>query len=49
MASKVKVYSVKNGVESQMGDTFDEPAVLAIPMEKLTGVIQTPRSIGPAI
>ena len=39
----------KNGVESQMGDTFDEPAIMALPQSKLTGVIQTPRSIGPAI
>jgi hypothetical protein len=31
-----------------MSDIFDEPAILALPPEKLTGVIQTPRSIGPA-
>jgi hypothetical protein len=39
----------KNGVESEMSDIFDEPAILALPPETLTGVIQTPRSIGPAI
>jgi hypothetical protein len=38
-----------NGVESQMGDVFDEPAILKIPREKLTGEIQMPRSTGPAI
>ena len=38
-----------NGVPSDMGDTFDEPAILALPQEKLTGVIQQPRSIGPAV
>jgi hypothetical protein len=31
-----------------MSDVFDEPAILALPPEALTGVIQTPRSIGPA-
>jgi hypothetical protein len=31
-----------------MGDTFDEPAILALPAESLTGVIRTPQSIGPA-
>jgi hypothetical protein len=31
-----------------MGDIFDEPAILAIPKEKLTGVIQTPILAGPA-
>jgi mannose-6-phosphate isomerase-like protein (cupin superfamily) len=39
----------RNGVESQMGDVFDEPAIMQLPREKLTGVIQMPRSIGPAI
>ena len=38
-----------NGVPSDMSDTFDEPAILALPQEKLTGVIQQPRSIGPAV
>jgi len=37
-----------SGVPSEMGDIFDEPAIMAIPKEKLTGVIQQPRSIGPA-
>jgi uncharacterized RmlC-like cupin family protein len=39
----------KMGVASEMGDTFDEAAILALDPKKLTGVIQTPRSIGPAI
>lgn len=37
----------KTGVESQMGDIFDEMAIRSLPKEKLTGVIQQPRSIGP--
>ena len=37
------------GVRSEMGDTFDEPAIRAIPRESMTGVIRTPGSIGPAI
>ncbi|MFM1814955.1 MAG: hypothetical protein RLZ98_1650 [Pseudomonadota bacterium] len=39
----------KTGVKSEMGDIFDEPALLAIPEDQLKGVIKTPRSIGPAI
>lgn len=39
----------RNGVESQMGDTFDEKAIMALGPEALTGVISTPRSIGPAV
>lgn len=39
----------KNGVPSEMGDIFDEEEIMNLPKEKLTGVIQTPRSIGPAI
>ena len=39
----------ETGVASSMGDLFDEAAIMAIPKDKLTGVIQTPRSIGPAI
>jgi hypothetical protein len=39
----------ETGVESQMGDTFDEPAILALPPEELTGVIRQPHSIGPAV
>jgi mannose-6-phosphate isomerase-like protein (cupin superfamily) len=39
----------KTGIKSLMGDLFDEPAILALPKEKLTGVIQNPQSIGPAI
>jgi hypothetical protein len=38
----------ETGVKSEMSDIFDEPAILALPPESLTGVIQTPRSIGPA-
>lgn len=37
------------GVPSEMGEIFDEPAILALPPETLTGVIRTPRSIGPAV
>jgi hypothetical protein len=39
----------KTGVESEMGDLFDENAVMNLPDEKLTGVIRTPKSIGPAV
>jgi hypothetical protein len=39
----------ETGVESQMRDIFDEPAILSLPPEALTGVISTPRSIGPAV
>lgn len=37
------------GVKSQMSDVFDEPAIMKLPQEELTGVIRTPQSIGPAI
>jgi hypothetical protein len=37
------------GVTSEMGEIFDEPAIMALPPEELTGVIRTPRSTGPAI
>ncbi len=39
----------KTGVPSEMGDLFDEAAILAIPEDQLTGVIQTPTSTGPAV
>ena len=39
----------ETGVVSEMGDTFDEPAILELPPEALTGVIRTPKSSGPAI
>lgn len=39
----------KTGVMSEMGEIFDEPAIMALPPEALTGVISTPRSNGPAI
>jgi len=32
-----------------MGEIFDEPAILELPPEALSGVIRTPRSIGPAV
>ena len=38
-----------NGVPSQMGDIFDEPAVMALQREDLTGTIRMPQSIGPAV
>ena len=39
----------QSGVKSQMGDILDEAAILRLDASKLTGVISTPRSIGPAI
>ncbi len=39
----------KTGVPSEMGDLFDEAAILALPESELTGVIQTPASSGPAV
>jgi hypothetical protein len=39
----------KTGVKSQMGDVFDEEKILALSEAELTGAIQTPRSIGPAV
>jgi len=39
----------RTGVESEMGDLFDEDAIRAIPDGDLKGRIQTPQSIGPAI
>jgi hypothetical protein len=35
-------------VMSEMGDIFNENDILALPPESLSGVIQTPKSIGPA-
>lgn len=37
------------GVPSEMGEIFDEQAILDLPSETFTGVIRTPRSIGPAV
>ena len=37
------------GVASEMGETFDEAAILALPAEALSGVIRSPKSIGPAV
>ena len=39
----------QTGVPSEMGEIFDEAAILALPPEALTGVIRQPRSIGPAV
>jgi mannose-6-phosphate isomerase-like protein (cupin superfamily) len=39
----------KTGVASEMGDLFDEAAIRALPDSALSGVIQTPTSIGPAV
>ncbi len=39
----------QNGVESLMGDSFNEDAIRALAPEDLTGIIKTPRSIGPAV
>ena len=39
----------QSGVKSQMGDILDEAAIMRLDPAKLTGVISTPRSIGPAI
>ena len=39
----------ETGVASEMGDLFNEPAIMAMDPAKMTGVISTPRSIGPAI
>lgn len=38
----------KAGVTSQMGDLFDEKAIMALPRDRLTGVIQSPELKGPA-
>ncbi|MDH3239423.1 MAG: hypothetical protein OEO83_02015 [Alphaproteobacteria bacterium] len=39
----------ENDVPSEMGDVFDEDAIMALDPAKMTGVIQQPRSIGPAV
>ena len=39
----------ESGVASEMGDSFDEAAILALPAADLTGVIRTPTSSGPAV
>jgi hypothetical protein len=38
-----------NGVPSLMGDIFDEPAILAMPEEALSGAIKTPSAAGPRL
>ena len=37
------------GVPSEMGDLFDEPAIMALPQSELTGVIKNPQLVGPAV
>jgi uncharacterized RmlC-like cupin family protein len=39
----------KTGVESLMGDIFDEAELMQRPLDSMTGVIQTPQFAGPAI
>ncbi len=39
----------ETGVASEMGEIFDEAAVMNLPAEALTGVIQTPHLVGPAV
>ena len=39
----------KGTIPSKMGDLFDEPGLLALRPEDLTGVIKVPHSTGPAI
>ena len=39
----------KNGVESKMGDTFDEASIMKLDPAKLVGQIKMPSSIGPAV
>jgi len=39
----------ESGVESRMGDSFDEAAIMALPAESLAGVIRTPATSGPAV
>jgi mannose-6-phosphate isomerase-like protein (cupin superfamily) len=39
----------KTGMPSQMGDIFDEPAIMALPQSELTGVIRNPQLVGPAV
>ena len=39
----------ETGVSSNMGDVFDEAAIMALPQEELEGPIKTPPSIGPAV
>ena len=38
----------RQGVKSEMGDVFDEPALMKLDMSKHTGVIKTPVSTGPS-
>ncbi|MDB5510205.1 MAG: hypothetical protein JWL93_2674 [Hyphomicrobiales bacterium] len=39
----------QSGVESMMGDIFDEAKIRALKPEEMTGAIHTPKSIGPAV
>ena len=38
-----------SGVRSEMGDTLNEAAIMALPPSALEGPIRTPKSIGPAV
>ena len=38
-----------NGVPSQMGDIFDEAAIMALKPGDMAGPIRMPKSIGPAV
>ena len=40
---------IETGVKSDMSDIFDEPKIMAMDKSKMVGVIQQPRSIGPAV
>ncbi len=40
---------IRTGVASEMGDLFDEPAIMALPDSELTGVIRNPQLVGPAV
>jgi len=39
----------ETGVKSEMGDIFDEAAIMALRPEQMQGTIRTPASIGPAV
>ena len=39
----------RTGVPSEMGEVFDEPAIMALPQSELTGVIRQPATTGPSV
>ncbi len=39
----------ETGVPSEMGEMFDEPAIMALPASELTGVIRQPTTSGPQL